>query len=140
MGSRCDRRRGRTALATLAVAVVLTGCAPSSPDPQLTSAADDARSAAQTANLGLRQDDEARLFPTTASVVYEDMAEKLADAASQLEQHVAGTPRDVQYRQAALEATRLAIEGVQAAQHGRTDDAVKELGRAINGFERLGTG
>lgn len=119
---------------------VLAGCAPTPPDPELTTAADDARSATQTARLGVRQDRDRLLLPTTASVVYQDMGEELTDAASRLELRTVATRVDAQYRKAALAATRIAIEGTHAAAQGETATAARDLRRALAMFARLGTG
>lgn len=118
---------------------VLAGCAPTPPDPELTGAADDARSATQSVRLGVMQDRDQRLLPTTASVVYEDMGQELTDAASRLELRTVGNSIDARYRQAALKATRLAIEGTHAAAQGDTATAAADLRRALAMFDRLGT-
>jgi hypothetical protein len=125
-------------VAAVIVTAALAGCAPAPVNPELTSAAADARSATQTVRLGVAQDRDARLLPTTASVVYEDMMAELTDAASRLAQQVADTSADTQYRKAALEATRLAIEGTHQASRGDTAGAQAELRRALRVFDRMG--
>lgn len=138
MGSRCDRGRSRLAAGALVLAVALSGCAPTAPSPALTSAADDARSATQTALLGVRQDEKSLLFPTTAAVVSQDMGEELTDAASTLALETTNTPLDAHYRDRALEATRLAISGVHAAEQGHPELAATRLRRAVILFDALG--
>jgi len=117
---------------------MLSGCAPTTLAPALTSAADDARSATQTALLGVRQDEKSLLFPTTASIVSQDMGEELTDAASRLALETTSTPLDAHYRERALEATRLAISGVHAAEQGHPNQAATKLRRAVILFDALG--
>jgi hypothetical protein len=132
------RRPGLLAIGVLAV--LLTGCASAgAPDPQLVSLVGDARSAAQTARLGLGQDEKALLPRTTASVVYQDMAEDLADTGRELELADAASQIDARYRSDALAATRMALEGVHAAEHGRRADASRalaEVAEALAALER----
>jgi hypothetical protein len=120
------------------VTVLLAVCAPApGPDPELVAAVGDALSAARSASLGVQQDQKTLLFPTTASVVYQDMAEDLADAGRQLELAAAATAIDARYRRDALAATRAALEGVHAAEHGRLADAADTLAAAGEALARL---
>lgn len=132
------RRRHAPWAGLVASAVLLAGCTPAGgPDPGLVATVGDALSAARSAQLGVQQDERSLLLPTTASVVYQDMAEELADAARQLELADAATAIDSRYRQDALEATRAALEGVHAAEHGRLADASHALTGASDALARL---
>ncbi|WP_029145016.1 hypothetical protein [Microbacterium luticocti] len=124
------RRRRPRLLAALAVTVLLTGCAPASPDPQLVSAAQDALAADQTLRLGVRQQQGHLLLDTTASVIYDDMRQQLADIARQLETTDAATAADGRYRAAVLTALRTALEGADAAARGDLTQAERLLARA----------
>nr|WP_274636275.1 hypothetical protein [Microbacterium bovistercoris] len=97
----------------------------------------DAVSAARSARIGVQQDEQGRLFGTTASVVYQDMAQKLADAGRELELADASTALDARYRRDALGATRTAIEGVHAAEHGELAAAADRLDAADAAFAAL---
>ncbi|UUT36258.1 hypothetical protein [Microbacterium elymi] len=85
----------------------------------------------------VEQDEQGRLFGTTASVVYQDMAQKLADAGRELELADASTALDARYRRDALGATRTAIEGVHAAEHGELAAAADRLDAADAAFAAL---
>ena len=131
-------RRARIAALLLAVTLAPAGCAPAAvPDPALVSMAADALSASASARLGIGLDQESRIFATTFAALLDDMAANLADTERELVLAPTPTPADAEYRAAALDATRDALEAVHAAQQGHVDDARDELEAAVAELDAL---
>ena len=135
-----DARRGlRSSAAVIAVAlgIALSGCSSGqTPDPTLTSAVADAVSAGRTADLGLQQSADGRIFDTTLNALLGDMAKSLSDTARELEMHKTDGDDNARYRDDALAATRAALEAVHAAQQGSAS-ADDDLNTALDDLGAL---
>ena len=143
MSGRRARGRSRGILLGIAVALVLTGCAPvPTPDPALVTLTSDALSATRSAQLGTGLRDHGRMFATTAHALLTDMEQQVADVTREAGLHQPADATDASYRAELLKASGDALDAMHAASAGQegAEAALHAAAERLAALEKEGSG